>query len=83
MKTGHPLFSLYIQPTHNFVRNLAECKLEMGMTFSAGSHANFVSSRVQIEELERPSNARGGVASNLAGCQLEDIRPIDVLSSGQ
>lgn len=57
----------------NLVRKLADCELEMGFTFAAGLHADFVSCQVQIDDLEGPPYTPGeGVYEN-GGCSATQV----------
>ena len=50
----HRLCSLDVQSTNDFVRDIADCKPEIGTTFSAKYPAIRVDIRVRNEDLEGP-----------------------------
>ena len=52
----HRLYSLDVQSTHDFVRDIADCRAEIGTTFSAKYPATRVGIRVRNEDLEGPSD---------------------------
>ena len=56
-KTDYALSRSNLQ--YNVIRNPADCRLDIGTTFSAGSRAGFLGTRVLIENSEGPSNAAG------------------------